>query len=220
MYINKHVTDIDLRDAMNMAKARVRHYQQTGWTMFAFNELLGAANEGIAEALCRFEPTKGTVKDTKFTSYAYFWIEKYLKEYITKNKTLLAGTNAELWTGQVPYTTSIDAYDDKDSDEAGSDHKDWLGTNVSASALIESSEHTEAIQQLLSKVMLELDASERLVLQLSLGIGTVNKEQLDVKSIAKSCNMTKPAVQALLASAMSKLQALRDKYKIDFDDLL
>ena len=63
---NKFVTETELKDAMNMASARATHYQQIGWTMFTKEELKGAANEGIAEALIRFEPSRGGVKDTKF----------------------------------------------------------------------------------------------------------------------------------------------------------
>lgn len=219
MLTNPNVSDRDLRDTMNLAKARVYHYQSIGWTCFSKAELLSAAYEGIAEAIIRFEPAKGTVKDTKFSSYAYFWIEKYLKEFITKNKTMLSGTNFELWTGQVPYTNSIDAYDDSANDSVGSDHKDWLGAGVEASGLVESMQYSKALQDLLAKIFLELEPIERLVIQLSLGIGTVNKEPLSHRQIAKSCNLTKMTVEQILSNAMQKLQAVKEQYIVEFNEL-
>lgn len=211
--MNKYVTEADLRNAINMAKARVFHYQQIGWTMFSKDDLLSAANEGIAEALVRFEPSKGSVKETKFTSYAYFWIEKYLKEYITHNKTLLAGTSFELWTGAVPYAMSIDAYDDPDRDDASSDHKDWLGTSVSASANIEAIQRQKDINALLGQLFMHLEPAERLVMQLSLGIGTVYHEPMTIPEIAKATKQTKAAVELLMHNATMKMQDAKTKYK-------
>lgn len=217
--MNKYVTETDLQNAINMAKARVYHYQQIGWTMFSRADLLSAANEGIAEALVRFEPSKGSIKDTKFTSYAYFWIEKYIKEYITHNKTMLTGTAFELWTGAVPYTISIDAYDDPDRDEVSSDHKDWLGTSVSASANIEASQRQRDMQALLSQMLMHLEPAERLVMQLSIGIGTVFHKPMTIPEIAKATKQTKKVVEQLMQAATSKMQAAKSKYKRQYANM-
>lgn len=216
---NKYVTENELQDAMRMAQARVYHYQQIGWTMFSKTDLLSAAYEGIAEALIRFEPAKGTVKETKFTSYAYFWIEKYLKEFITKNKTMLTGSSAELWTGEVPYTMSIDVYDSDDRDGIGSDHKDWLGTDVLASSYIEATEHANQIHELLATMFLELEPMQRLVIQLSIGIGTVAREPLTLREIARSTHLTLKVVEELLQQAHAKMEQIRPKYEKQFADI-
>jgi RNA polymerase sigma factor (sigma-70 family) len=215
--MNDNITSADLKEAMNIAKARAYHYQSIGWTMFSREELVSAANEGICEAMVRFEPTKGTVKDTKFTSYAYFWIEKYLKEYITKNKTMLNGTGGELWSGQVPYTRSIDALDCSDSNTAGSDHKDWLGTNVLPSSSIEASERSKNVSNLIAKIFMELDSLDRLCIQLHLGIGTIDSMPLSIRAIARQTCMTRTIVEQRLANAYAKMQECKCKYAREFE---
>lgn len=216
---NKFVTDTELQDAMNMASARATHYQQIGWTMFTKEELKGAANEGIAEALIRFEPSRGGVKDTKFTSYAYFWIEKYLKEYITNNKSMLSASSAEKWQKQVPYVNSFDAYDDKGNDNAGSDHKDWLGAGIVASDAMEAHERHDACSNLLTTMLLQLEQQERLCMQLSLGIGTLYGKAMEVRQIAKAMNISKVQVRMILTAAQQKLVAIKKTYADMYNDI-
>jgi RNA polymerase sigma factor (sigma-70 family) len=216
---NKFVTDQDLKDAMNLASARAYHYQQVGWTMFTREELKSAALEGIAEAIIRFEPTRGSVKDTKFTSYAYFWIEKYLKEYITNNKSMLSASNCEKWQGKVPYVNSYDAYDANDNDGAGSDHKDWLGAGIIASDAMEANERSIACNDLLTSMLLKLDHIERLCMQLSLGIGTLYGKQMEVKQIAKALRISKVQVRLILGNAQNKLKAYKEEYAKQYNNI-
>lgn len=216
---NEHVTSQDLKDTMNLAKARAYHYQSIGWTMFSREELISAAYEGVSEALIRFQPDKGTVKDTKLSSYAYFWIEKYLKEYITKNKTILNGSTVEMWTGQVPYTNSIDALDTGADDQMGSDHKDWLATDEDAASNIDKQERNQDINDLLATIFLELEPKERLVIQLSLGIGTIQHIQLTNREIARQTNMRVYEVDEILARAYQKVYESKQKYAEQFEEL-
>lgn len=218
--VNKYITPMDLQDTMSLARARAVHYQRSGWHMFEINELISAAYEGIAEATIRFNPSKGTVKDTKFSSYAYFWIEKYLKAFITVNKTMVKGTAHELYTGQVGYTSSIDAYDDTAFDGSGSDHKFWLADASQASDKIEQAETDIARHNILMRMLKHLDRLDRTVLCLSLGIGTVDREPLSVKDIAIAMHMTKPKVEAVLSKANAELARISVQFTAAYEATL
>ena len=215
---NPNVSMQDLDDTMNLAKARVFHYQQQGWTMFSKDELLGAAYEGISEAIIRFDPDKGTVKQTKFSSYAYFWIDKYIMEYITSNKSILAGTAADKWTGKLPYAASIEALDDKASNKMGQDHYAWLGF-TDQQYDIDSKEAMAGMKNLFIKLFKELEPQERLCMQLSIGIGTVDGRPLQIYEIARMTRLRRVDVHALMASAMQKLQASSKKYEADYAEI-
>lgn len=207
-----HITEQDYKDARQIAKTRAFHYIQCGWTQFQMDELLSAAYEGVCEAAVRFDPYKGNLKDTKFTSYAYFWIEKYIKEYIASNKSVVSGSLSDCWTGKVPYAMSIDAYDTGDTDQAGSDHKDWLGTCDSIEDAMSNSETTAEKLDMLSELLLKLEPLERLVIQLSVGIGTLNGQAMTVRQIAHAIEHKPIDTQNILDSAYAKLMSYKEDY--------
>jgi RNA polymerase sigma factor (sigma-70 family) len=215
---NPNVSMQDIDDTMNLAKARVFHYQQQGWTMFSKDELLSAAYEGISEAIIRFDPNKGSVKQTKFSSYAYFWIEKYIMEYITNNKSTLSGTAAEKWSGRLPYAESIEALDDRQSNRMGQDHYAWLGFTDQRYS-IDSKEAIEGMKNLFTKLFKELEPQERLCMQLSIGIGTISGAPMRVTEIARMTRMKTIEVTEILQVAMSKLQASSKKYERDYAEI-
>lgn len=210
----------DWTNAMNMARAMAVQLRNKGWTTFTVKELADAGFEGIAEAAHRFEPTKGTVKLTKFTSYAFFWIRKMQQEYIAKNKSMLSGTMAECYGGLVPYTASIDAMDDKSNDDhAGSDHCIGLTSDIDIWQDMVDAETTRQRRDLLSTMFARLPELERTAYLLSNGIGTVTGENMTVRQIAAAMQISIGHVSALVNNAKSLLNNMKAEFQIAYDDI-
>jgi RNA polymerase sigma factor (sigma-70 family) len=207
----------ELQDALSLARARVTYYRGIGWNKAPFEDMLSAAYQGISEARIRFQPETGSVKDTKFTSYAYPWINKYIREFITKTKTMISGGMSALYTNQVGYAVSIDSYDDNGHDSSGSDHKMWLSDqSETAFEKLQNTERNTEMLDLIDVLCKDLDDSERSVLLLSFGIGTISNEQYDNRRIAKMLDLSINDVDHFKHSALCKLQSCQAKYKNAF----
>lgn len=205
------VTEKDYTDAINLCKARAYHYQSIGWTQFAREDLISAGYEGICIAAQRFDPSKGTVKATKFTSYAYFWIEKYIREFIAKNKSIVSGSLSDCWCGRVPYAQSIDQYTN-DNDSAGPDHNAWLSDHSNACSTIEQNELRQQQADLLAEMFSELHEIERTVLMLRMGIGTIDSQPLTIRDLAEAMDMSIGKVHSIVRAAQAKFDMIKTKY--------
>ena len=196
------ITAADYNNAMNMARAMAVQLRNKGWTRFTVKELMDAGFEGIAEAAVRFEPTKGTVRLTKFTSYAYFWIRKMQQEYIARNKSMLSGSLGECYMGLVPYTDSIDAMDDKsDSDHVRSGHCFGLTSDTFSYLDTVDTETLRQRRDLLAAMFARLPELERTAYMLSNGIGTVTGENMTVREIAAAMEISIGRVSFLVNNA-------------------
>ena len=206
----------EIKDAEDLARARVHYFRSLGWYQFSTEELFAEACYGISEAICRFNPGLGTVKDTKFTSYAYFWIDKRIQEYIARNKTMLSGNLSELWTNEVPYTQSFDAIAEN-PDNGGIDHIYGIRDNDdNAEESMIHADVSESIKNLVAELMSMLDPFESTCYRLSFGIGTVSGEPMQPKEIAKSMNTTIEEVLKTIDNVSVKLReqsaALKETY--------
>jgi RNA polymerase sigma factor (sigma-70 family) len=199
------VNEQEISDAMNYAKAKVHSYMKSWHSKFSKQELESAAFEGIAEAIQRFEPKNGSVQDTKFTSYAHFWIEKYIKTYIANNKTILSGSLHDLWVGSVPYAYSIDDNnDDGPSSDCTAMVKDKSEKNSADFVLIKS-ETDAGTQELLNRILSRLSGLDKIVVQLHFGIDTIDDKSMTIKEIAKNLGISSAKAQGHLDSAMTNL---------------
>jgi len=214
------ITPADYNNAMHMARAMAVQLRNKGWTKFTVKELQDAGFEGIAEAAVRFEPTKGTVRLTKFTSYAYFWIRKMQQEYIAKNKSILSGSMTECYLGMVPYTDSIDAMDDNsESDHAGSDHCAGLVSDTDIYQDMIDSETLRQRRDLLASMFARLPELERTAYMLSNGIGTVNGTNMTVREIAAAMDISIGRVSFLVNNAKALIQAMRNDFEATYNDI-
>ena len=71
-----------------LAVALARSFYRTNKRHVDFEDLVGAANEGLTEALNRFDPKMGT----RFGTYAAWWIKNRIREQIKQNR----------WTMRIP----------------------------------------------------------------------------------------------------------------------
>lgn len=211
------VTAEDYENAMHMGRALAKRLRDMGWQRFSMNDLIGAANEGIAEAALRFEPTKGRVQLTKFTSYAYFWIRKKLLQYVTVNKTLLSAKEYEHACGYVPSTLYLDKFDDDNNDGPGTDHMGFLVSNEDFYQTLITNEARLASQNLLASMLARLPEKERTAYMLSVGLGTVMGEGLTVRQIAHAMNISIGKVSFLVNNAKRLLNELKAEYQAQFD---
>jgi hypothetical protein len=150
-------------------------------------------------------PEAGTVKDTKFTSFAYPWINKYIREHITRNKTMVSGGLAALYNNEAGFTISVDAFDDRGSDQAGSDHKWWLAdTSCNVHEAIESKERMHDIKTLVREICSDLDITERTAIYLHFGIDTINGVHNDICRVAKMLEISHETAEMIIAGAFEK----------------
>lgn len=213
------ITEKDMADAINLCEATVTKYQQLGWTQFTRDELISAGYEGICEATVLFDPNKGTVKRTKFTSYAYFWIRKYIQEYIAKNKTMASGSISECYRGDVGYTQSIDAYA-TNPDTGGIDHLGYLACDSENIEEILSNQCLEQERKdLLAEMFSELSFEQSLVYKLYNGIGTVDGEPMTIREIASAMECSIGKVHGLIKSVTEELPSLQAKYAERFANI-
>lgn len=209
----------DWQNAMNMARAMAVQLRNKGWTRFTVKELADAGYEGIAEAANRFEPTKGTVRLTKFTSYAYFWIRKMQQEYIARNKSMLSGSLSECYAGMVPYTDSIDAMDDEEHDGIGSDHCGCLTSDTDIWQDMVDAEALRRRRDLLSSMFAKLPELERTAYLLSNGIGTVTGESMTTRQIATAMEISTGHVSALVNNAKRLLSDMKLEFEQAYDSI-
>lgn len=208
------VTRMELQDADNIAKARVNYFRQVGWTQFTPEELLSEARLGISIAIVRFNPARGSVKDTKFTSYAYFWINKYIQEYIARNKSMLSGTLAECWRDEMPYTSSYDQFA-ADSDTAGLDHmKSLRDISDNIDEQLDKVAIQSRCKRMFGMVMQMLDPMESLVFKLNNGIGTISGEPMQIREIARSTEISAARVEDILNSVREKLHTIGENQEL------
>lgn len=206
------ISSQELQDAKNLAKARVHYFKSLGWLQFSNEELLSEAYSGISEAMCRFNPDKGTVKQTKFTSYAYFWIDKKIQEYIARYKTMLSGNLSEHWRNEIPYTMSIDMMVTSE-DSGGIDHIFGLRDNdMTIEEKIENDEKTSRIKELLNVILEELEPMESTCFQLLNGIGTISGEPMSIKEISKSVELPAAVVISIIENTKHKLHNISAKF--------
>lgn len=208
----------DLDNAMRMAQVKAVDFFKKGWgEQFSIEELISSAQMGVCEAMLRFNPTKGTIKHTKFTSYAFFWIRKYLQEYVTQHKTILSGTMGEKYEGLVPGTQSIDALNDKENDGPGQDHMSFMTSNVDIfEDFVEQEQRTQ--RKILFKQMIaELEPNEMLAYCLRYGIDTVTGLPMRDREIAKAMGIKVADAKALADKADERMHGeLREKYAAKF----
>jgi DNA-directed RNA polymerase sigma subunit (sigma70/sigma32) len=214
------VSQVEINEAMSLARARVRYYMSIGWSQFSFDDLASAAYLGIAEAARRYLPEAGTVKDTKFTSHAYPWINKYIREYITNNKTIVSAGLGALYNNEAGFTISVDAFDDRNYDNAGSDHKGWLADDANnALEHIEHDERQVSIKCIVREMCHDLSELERTAIFLRFGIDTVGGIANDINKVAKLLDITIDYANEILANAFSKLSTVSNKYSKEFSEL-
>lgn len=201
------VSNEELMNAMSYAKARVwAHLSNGSWQMINRSDLLSAAYEGVTEALHRFEPKRGGVQETKFTSYAHFWIEKYIKEFIARNRTIVSSSLSDSFRGLTPYAYSIDIQDD---DAPSQDHQ--IGLKQDCVDLVEQSECNQAKSKLVKLFLKKLDSDfDRTCLQLHFGIQTIDNKAKNIKEIAKLTQVSKRIVTESLERSMSMLKQYSD----------
>jgi RNA polymerase sigma factor (sigma-70 family) len=213
------ISNDELIDAQNLAKSRVYYFKSLGWLQFTNDELIAEAYAGITESILRFNPDKGSVKNTKFTSYAYFWIDKKIKEYIARNKSLLSGNLSECWRGDVPYTTSIDSYGEKD-DSAGIDHLGFIADeSETIDVVLIRKERQQKCKDLFSKLMENLAPMESLCYQLINGIGTISGKPMTIREIAESIEVSVGTVHSYISSANHKISINSNSYRVEYMEM-
>lgn len=210
----------EYNDAIGIVKARVHYYRNAGWLQFSTDDLCSAGYNGIVEASIRFNPSKGTVRETKFTSYAYFWINKCIQEYIARNKSMLSGTLADCYRGSVDDTISIDQYTDAEN-SGGQDHLGFIA--VTDDDVVETMTKPYLQQKtkaLVDTMLMELPDQLRLVWSLAHGLGTVNGDGLDIRGIAKALECTKQYAENLLNEARTAMASISAKYQAEYQEIL
>lgn len=80
------ITHCNLKLALSLA-------MKSKWNKEHFADIVQAANEGLKDAVSRFDVTKGI----KFSTYSTPWIQKRINEYFTDNQFVIRIARREFW---------------------------------------------------------------------------------------------------------------------------
>lgn len=196
------VSKQEWQDAMKLAKTIAIGYQKK-WTNYTIQELYSVGCEGLCEAALRFEPKKGVVQDTKFTTYARPWIVKWVLLYCEYAKHTVSGTPRD-----VSKEFSIDYVTD---DGLDTEHKSWMSSSsdYNSDNEVKKQEHKTELSEILQFLLSKLDSLEIIVVQMYFGINTLNDKAYSVKEIAKELELRVYKAQEILNDALEKLSEHR-----------
>ena len=161
-----------------------RQYQRPGVEML---DLIQEGNIGLIKAVDKFDPTR----DTKFSTYAFFWINKHIQRFLNHEPDALVSLDTEL-TDSSEYLLLSDTIADRPS---------LLGSQTiqHIDAKIEHEELQRQVRQMLSR----LPEREQEVLRLLYGIDL--RRSYTVSEVARMLRVSKVRVCQLRDRALKRM---------------
>ena len=173
-----------LRMVINIA----RQYQRPDVEML---DLIQEGNIGLIYAVDKFDPTRGT----KFSTYAFFWINKHIQRFLNHEPDALVSLDMEL-TDSSEYLLLSDTIADRPS---------LLGSQTiqHIDAKIEYEEQQSKVRHLLAS----LPPREREVIRLLYGMDL--RRSYTVSEVAKMLRISKVRVCQLRDRALTRMHDTR-----------
>lgn len=145
--------------------------------------------------------SKEKVQDAKLSTFAHFYITKYIKEYCRNNMTILSSGPTK-----VREATECFLYEGNDtSTDSENGTLEFFETSGEVNLMHEDTENKEkTIHDLVSSIVKTLSSQQRQVIELSFGIG--GEQPLNERKIAKTLKLHTNEVKTIITDTLNMLK--------------
>jgi RNA polymerase sigma factor (sigma-70 family) len=175
------------------------------------DDLIQAGNLGLVIAADKYlnTPVESGTRPAKFSTYAYFWIQKYITEESYMQATLMSGTRDDKWqAAHYTHTVGSDAYGETgDSDRKSEKNSVWDKLNSSEQNEIQTAKSDLDSIKLASKQLFkDLKPEEKRVLFLVYGIDTPTGNPCTYEEAGKLIGKSKATICRMMESSLWRVQ--------------
>ena len=193
-----------IKTMMPMVTKMAKFYAQKYDRKIEFDDCISAGLLGATEATDIYiRRSKVEKQAAKLSTYAHFWIEKYIKEYCRNNMTILSSGPTKV---REALTFNVLEGNRPVNDEGRS--VEFF--DICNDANITSNDNTEQLQEAESasiELLKGLSTIQKNVLILSFGICSTTGEGLNHRKIARKLNLRTSNVQSILTETLEQLRA-------------
>jgi len=184
-----------------------------------FDDLVQAGNLGLVLAADYYlnTPFPANAKPAKFSSYAYFWIYKYILEESIRSGTILSGTKRDLYNAN-KYTQLVVHKFDSDDGEMPNDRWDIkIAKDFSELKFVE--DEAKKFRDESKKLFKVLSKKEKQMIFMLYGIDTPNNVIYSQREIAQFFGKSPAQISKDIKNIMWKLQHMTKGF-VDGEELI
>ena len=215
--LSPRAMDLRVKSCLKLALKIAKDYYGQSRTGFDLDDLVQVANEGLCMAAQRY-----TNPDAKFATYAYFWIKKYVLEFINVGSRPLAVSNHEGFcrvTDELSFVSKDSFVQGNNDDYDNSINNLLVSDFVNGDVLADQELNCNHVQTELNELLSCLETLERQVLCASFGLAPFDKP-LNIKEQAKYFNNRIVTLEKVYAKAVSKVKEFAIENDYDIEQLI
>lgn len=173
------------------------------------DDLIQAGNLGLVIAADKYVKTPVPVgkKEAKFSTIAYMWIFKYIREEAFRQSTPFGGDSVRYAEAAMNTTNTLAQKFNKDGEDFDNDTWDDASMNklLDIKEFNIVSDEVKAFRDSSKKLFSVLSKEEKRILFMAYGIDTPNNVVYSQKEIAKITGKSEPTISRMIASCLRKL---------------
>lgn len=173
------------------------------------DDLIQAGNLGLVIAADKYvrTPVPEGKKEAKFSTIAYMWIFKYIREEAFRQSTVFGGNSVRYAEAAMNTTNTLAARFNKDGEEFSNDTWDDASMNklLNIKEFNIVSDEVKAFRDSSKKLFSVLSKEEKQILFMAYGIDTPNNVVYSQKEISKISGKSEPTISRMIASCLRKL---------------
>lgn len=193
-----------------MVMAMARKYHNVARGNVLLDDLIQAGNLGACVAADRFvnTPIKKGKKEAKFSTVAYMWIFKYIRDEAWAGATVFGGSSKKAAFDAAQHTQTLrDTMTTGDGEEFSNNIWDDAAMNklMNVKDMTIASEDVKEFRNSSKKLFSILSKEEKRILFMAYGIDTPDNIVYAQKEIAKKLGLSESKVSRMIAAALRKL---------------